>query len=589
VYAPVGSFHTLLPYLVRRLLENGSSQSFVNQLADLRIDADTLLADPCTQIEEPPAPHPRLPLPTALFDSRPGSVGFHPADADALDTLKKQLPKFGPVTAHPLVAGRAPAGDAKKRISPAAASDSPGSLVTARTGDVQHVFARAATAFPAWSRRPPGERAVLLRALATKLEMARNELLSLLVREGGKTLMDAVAEWREAFDYCHYYANEAERLCGRPVALPGISGERNEIRLHGRGVFLCISPWNFPLAIFSGQITAALAAGNTVIAKPAGQTALIAFRTVQLAHEAGIPDDVLQFLPGPGSTLGPALLAEPALAGVAFTGSGAVATQLNRQLAARTGALLPLIAETGGLNALIADSSALPEQLVGDIIASAFTSAGQRCSALRILWLQEDIADTVLERLQGALAEWCTGNPASFATDMGPVIDAASRTQLEAAIAALSARARWQARGSIADGSDGSFVAPHAFLLAREDLPRDEIFGPVLAIATWKSGELAQVVEWINRSGYGLTLGVHSRNETTLDYVSQQASVGNIYLNRNQIGAAVGCQPFGGEGLSGTGFKAGGPHYLLRFLTERTVTTNLSALGVNTALLDIDD
>ncbi|MDQ8038329.1 MAG: aldehyde dehydrogenase family protein, partial [Pedobacter sp.] len=374
----------------------------------------------------------------------------------------------------------------------------------------------------------------------------------------------------------------------QPQALSAISGESNSLSLHGRGVFLCISPWNFPLAIFLGQITAALATGNTVIAKPASQTPLIAFRTVELAHAAGIPVDVLQLLPGPSGLLSPVLLNAEALAGVVFTGSTETAASISRTLAARPGARLPLIAETGGLNVMIADSSALPEQLVNDVLASAFTSAGQRCSALRVLWLQEELCEAVLPRLAGALQEWQTGDPANYATDMGPVIDASSRAELEQAATTLAAKARWQAGGNM-DGKNGHYLAPRIFLLDRNDLPHSEIFGPLLAIATWKHDELSTVLDWVNRSGYGLTLGVHSRIEGTLNQVQQQAQVGNIYLNRNQIGAVVGCQPFGGEGLSGTGFKAGGPHYLLHFVTERTVTTNLSALGVNTTLIDIDD
>ncbi len=589
LYAPVGSFQTLLPYLVRRLLENGSSQSFVNQFADKAFSTEDLIRNPVTLLTDPPTPHSRLPLPTGIYGNRPNSPGFHPADAKTLSHLKMHLPKFGEVRASPLVAADTKASRQEdKRLSPGNVNDSPGSLQSASAADATTACARAAEAFPAWSRRPVRERSTLLEKLAEKLQQNRNEMLNLLVREGGKTLTDALAEWREAIDFCHYYAREAERLCTRPQALPGISGESNQLSLHGRGVFLCISPWNFPLAIFLGQITAALAAGNTVIAKPAGQTPLIAFRAVQLAHAAGIPVDVLQLLPGKSTELSAPLLNAPALAGVAFTGSVATATTISRQLAAREGARTPLIAETGGLNAMIADSSALPEQLVNDIMASAFTSAGQRCSALRILWLQEEIQDSVLKRLQGALDEWVVNDPANYSSDMGPLIDEKSRQEIDDAISRLGLLARWQARGRQPDSS-GHFLAPHVFLLERDDLPREEIFGPVLAVTTWKQGELPQVVDWINRSGYGLTLGVQSRIEGALEYVAQHARVGNLYFNRNQIGAVVGCQPFGGEGLSGTGFKAGGPSYLLRFMTERTVTNNLSALGVNTALIDLDE
>ncbi|MGH8493877.1 MAG: bifunctional proline dehydrogenase/L-glutamate gamma-semialdehyde dehydrogenase PutA [Moraxellaceae bacterium] len=589
LYAPVGSFQTLLPYLVRRLLENGSSQSFVNQLANPEFSTADLVSNPLAEITEPVTAHPRLPSPLQIFGNRPNSPGFHPADAQRLDVLKMHLPKFGSVPATALVAGLSkPATSGEKRFNPANPEDSPGTLLPATAADAEEACRKAAAAFPAWSRRPVQERAELLRALAGQLQKARNELLNLLVREGGKTLNDALADWREAVDFCHYYAAEAERLCSTPQALPAVSGESNTLSLHGRGVFLCISPWNFPLAIFLGQITAALATGNTVIAKPSSQTPLIAFRVVELAHAAGIPIDVLQLLPGPSAELSPVLLNAPALAGVVFTGSTEAAASISRILAERPGARLPLIAETGGLNVMIADSSALPEQLVNDVLASAFTSAGQRCSALRVLWLQEELCEAVLPRLAGALEEWQCGDPANYATDMGPVIDAASMQTLQKSAIELSALATWQARGRL-ESSHGHFIAPQAFLLARDKLPRAEIFGPLLAIATWKHDELSTVVEWANQTGYGLTLGVHSRIEGTLEYVKQHAQVGNLYLNRNQIGAVVGCQPFGGEGLSGTGFKAGGPHYLLRFMTERTITTNLSALGVNTSLLDIDD
>lgn len=589
VYAPVGSFQTLLPYLVRRLLENGSSQSFVNQLADPEFSTADLVCNPLGQVEEPPKPHPRLPSPLQIFGNRPNSPGFHPADAQRLDVLKMHLPKFGSVPATALVAGlNKPATTGEKRLNPANPDDSPGTLTMATAADAEIACQKAASAFPDWSRRPVQARAELLRALAGQLQKNRNELLNLLVREGGKTLNDALAEWREAVDYCHYYAAEAERLMSQAQTLPAISGESNTLSLHARGVFLCISPWNFPLAIFLGQISAALACGNTVIAKPASQTPLIAFRTIELAHAAGIPADVLQLLPGPSTVLSPVLLNAAELAGVVFTGSSETAASISRTLAERPGARLPLIAETGGLNVMIADSSALPEQLVNDVIASAFTSAGQRCSALRVLFLQEELCESVLPRLAGALEEWQTGDPANYATDMGPIIDDDRLKKLEKSAMELASQASWQTRGRI-DESRGNLIAPQAFLLTRENLPRTEIFGPLLAVTTWRHDELSAVLDWIKHSGYGLTLGVHSRIEGTLDYVKQHAQVGNIYLNRNQIGAVVGCQPFGGEGLSGTGPKAGGPHYLLRFMTERTVTTNLSALGVDTTLLDIDD
>jgi len=593
LYAPVGTFNTLLPYLVRRLLENGSSQSFVSQLADSGISETVLAQDPVEALgTEGLHPHPDIPLPQAIFTGRPNSPGFHLADADTLLQLQKTVEEKSPfpIAAHPLLAITTNRQHEKKIcVSPADTSQVLGSVENALPADIHLATEQAAAAFPAWNARPVNERAEMLRDLASALLEAREELLALLVHEAGKTIGDALAEWREAFDYCLYYANEGERLMTGTQALPAISGESNQLGLHGRGVFLCISPWNFPLAIFLGQITAALVTGNTVIAKPASQTPLIAFRAIELAHRAGIPREVLQLLPASGAVIQETLLPHPALAGVVFTGSIAVATTLSRALAAREGARLPLIAETGGLNVMIADSSALPEQLVNDVMVSAFNSAGQRCSALRVLWLQEEIADTVLKRLQGAMKEWQTGHPALLGVDMGPVIDGESAAQLQRTITAWQPKARWMAHTDVDDTTRGHFVAAHAFLLNREDLPHEEVFGPVLAITTWAQGELSQVVDWINHSGYGLTLGIHSRLDSTLRHVRQHARVGNLYENRNQIGAVVGCQPFGGEGLSGTGFKAGGPHYLLRFVTERTITTNLSAVGVNTGLLGLGD
>ncbi|MES2919733.1 MAG: bifunctional proline dehydrogenase/L-glutamate gamma-semialdehyde dehydrogenase PutA [Pseudomonadota bacterium] len=592
VYAPVGRFQTLLPYLVRRMLENGSSQSFVSRLADRGIEVAALVEDPVAALTQPATPHPRLPLPRALLPDRPLAGGFAPADAPALQGLVQHLPKYPPVEASALLAATHSLDVVvQRRFGPAHPGREIGSLRPATALEIGQGFQQARAAFSAWTALPPATRGHHLYTFAAHLERNRDELLGLLMREGGKTLMDALAEWREAIDFCHYYAHEAQRL-GESIALPAVTGEQNRLTLHGRGVFLCISPWNFPLSIFVGQIAAALAAGNTVLAKPASQTPLIAFRAVEIAHAAGIPPEVLQFVPGDSSTLGPALLSHPLLAGVAFTGSAATAVTISRALAAREGARLPLIAETGGLNVMIADSSALPEQLATDIMTSAFTGAGQRCSALRVLWLQEDIRNTVLARLKGMLEEWRTGDPGEFRTDMGPVIDLGSRNELEGVAAELAEKALWQAGGRVFAAADpatggGSYVAPRAFLLAREELPLREIFGPLLCIATFKAGELPAVMDWVNANGYGLTLGVHSRLPSTLEYVVSRAAVGNIYLNRNQIGAVVGCQPFGGEGLSGTGFKAGGPHYLLRFMAERTVTTNLAALGINPGLLDL--
>jgi RHH-type proline utilization regulon transcriptional repressor/proline dehydrogenase/delta 1-pyrroline-5-carboxylate dehydrogenase len=411
------------------------------------------------------------------------------------------------------------------------------------------------------------------------------------VREAGKSLPDAIAEIREAADFLRYYATTARKLFGQPEQLPGPTGESNQLFLHGRGVFVCISPWNFPLAIFLGQISAALAAGNAVIAKPAEQTTLIGHLAVQLLHAAGVPADVLQYLPGDGATVGAALTKDPRIAGVAFTGSTDTAWAINRTLAARNAAIATLIAETGGQNAMIADSSALPEQIVKDVIASAFQSAGQRCSAARILFVQEDIADKVIDMLAGAMGELTVGDPGQLSTDVGPVIDEDARRLLLDHAARMDKEAK--KIGEVAmDPSvtdHGTFFAPRAYEIASLGVLQREVFGPILHLIRWKGSDLANVVEQINATGYGLTLGIHSRIDDTIDYIATHARVGNCYVNRNQIGAVVGVQPFGGEGLSGTGPKAGGPHYLLRFANERTLTVNTTAAGGNASLLTIGE
>jgi RHH-type proline utilization regulon transcriptional repressor/proline dehydrogenase/delta 1-pyrroline-5-carboxylate dehydrogenase len=407
-----------------------------------------------------------------------------------------------------------------------------------------------------------------------------HELVSLIVREGGRTYGDAVAEVREAADFCRYYALQARTRFSASL-LPGPAGERNELRLHGRGVFACISPWNFPLAIFTGQVAAALAAGNTVIAKPAEQTPRVGFRALEILYEAGIPTDAACCVVGPGETIGAALVADPRIAGVAFTGSVETAKRINESLARRAGPIVPLIAETGGVNAMIVDASALPEQVVDDVVISAFQSAGQRCSAQRILFVDEGCAPRVMELLAGALAELKVGDPAEPDTDIGPIIDAPSRQALLSHVEKLR---RFRKIGE-AQAPSGNYVAPVAFELPLADLPKVEVFGPILHVCTYRQADLHKVLEWLRDIGYGLTLGIHSRIQSFVDEVVRAARVGNIYVNRSMIGAVVGVQPFGGEGLSGTGPKAGGPHYLLRFATERTVTVNTAAVGGVTELL----
>jgi RHH-type proline utilization regulon transcriptional repressor/proline dehydrogenase/delta 1-pyrroline-5-carboxylate dehydrogenase len=415
------------------------------------------------------------------------------------------------------------------------------------------------------------------------MESRMSELVSLIVREGGRTYADAVSEVREAADFCRYYALEARRKFGNAMLLAGPAGERNELRLHGRGVFACIAPWNFPLAIFTGQAAAALAAGNAVIAKPAEQTPRIGLRAVEILHQSGVPPDVLCCAVGEGAAVGAPLVADPRIAGVAFTGSDDTARRINAALAARPGPIAPLIAETGGVNAMLADASALPEQVVDDVVISAFQSAGQRCSAQRILFVDEGCAARVMRLLAGALKELKVGDPAEPDTDIGPIIDAPAREALLQHIDKIRGTARLI--GEADAPSAGNYVAPVAFELALEALPEVEVFGPILHVCPYRRQDLGSVLRWIRDSGYGLTLGIHSRIQSFVDAVVREARVGNIYVNRSMIGAVVGVQPFGGEGLSGTGPKAGGPHYLLRFATERTLTVNTAAVGGVTELL----
>jgi len=415
-------------------------------------------------------------------------------------------------------------------------------------------------------------------------------LMTLAVREAGKTIPDAVAEVREAVDFCRYNAAQAVQHFARPAELPGPTGERNRLYLRGRGVFACISPWNFPLAIFTGQITAALAAGNAVIAKPAEQTPLIAAFAVQLLHRAGVPVDVLHLLPGDGAKIGGALVQDPRIAGVAFTGSTETARAINQSLAKREGAIVPFIAETGGQNCMLADSSALPEQVVRDVLASSFQSAGQRCSALRVLFLQSEVADKIITMLKGAMAELSLGDPALLATDVGPVIDDEAKATLEAHSERMKREAKLLLELPLPqDAGRGSFFAPRAFEIDSLSRLTREVFGPILHVIRYRADRLDRVLDAINATGYGLTLGIHSRIDETARRIHERLKVGNAYVNRNMIGAVVGVQPFGGEGLSGTGPKAGGPHYLYRFATERTLTIDTTAAGGNASLLSLQE
>lgn len=517
-------------------------------------------------------------------------MGANLANDNELRQLAEQLnAAVKPWKAAPLVPGAVVATDAQTVTSPADRRQVVGHWQPADPATVEKALVNAVAAQPAWDRTPAASRATILEHAADLLEARMPEFMALCVKEAGKTLPDSVAEVREAVDFLRYYAGQARAQFGAPERLPGPTGESNELQLHGRGVFVCISPWNFPLAIFLGQISAALVAGNTVLAKPAEQTSLIAARTVELMFEAGLPKDVIALLPGDGATLGGVFCRDARVAGVAFTGSTDTARIINRQLAEKPGAIATLIAETGGQNAMIVDSTALPEQVIKDAVQSAFTSAGQRCSALRVMYVQQDIAERVIELLKGAMAELKVGPTDVRVSDVGPVIDAEAKAGLEQHIAALKAAGKLIAETKVPGNLNGHFVAPVAFEISGIDELKKENFGPVLHVVRYAAQDLEKVVQAINATGFGLTMGVHSRNEETARRIEELARVGNLYINRNQIGAVVGVQPFGGHGLSGTGPKAGGPNYLLRFVSERTTSVNTTAVGGNASLLSLAD
>jgi len=582
IYAPVGDHRDLLAYLVRRLLENGANSSFVHQIADPKIPLARLVRNPVAQLPLPYTANPRVPLPANLFADRRNAAGVDLADRAVLESIARAI-ELDRQRAH------GANGAADPLAEPGNLDQPVGSAPATSSEALQAAIARAHAAFPAWSQRTAEERAQILKRAADTLEATWLGFVSLLAREAGKTWDDAVAEVREAVDFCRYYATEARHRFA-PLALPGPTGESNRLTLHGRGAFACISPWNFPLAIFTGQVAAALAAGNTVVAKPAEQTPLVARRAVAMLHEAGVPPDALVLVPGTGEAVGAPLVADPRVAGVAFTGSVETAQAINRSLAARGGAIVPLVAETGGLNAMIVDSTALAEQVVGDAMTSAFRSAGQRCSALRILALQADSADRVIEMLAGAMACMRLGDPAHADTDVGPVIDAEALAALEAHRDRLAARGTRVGTVPRPTGLPrGHYFAPVAYEIGWDDLPTREVFGPILHIVRYERAELPQLLERLAAPGYGLTLGIASRIDSFVDEVRRTLHAGNTYVNRSMIGAAVGVQPFGGEGLSGTGFKAGGPNYLLRFALERTLTVNTAAIGGNAALLAGED
>ena len=590
IYAPVGSHKDLLAYLVRRLLENGANSSFVNRMADAEVPAEDLASDPVAELAAmEPHRNPAIPLPSEIFPGRINSAGIDLTDPLVREPLMDRLAALDSVHWHaePTFCSDDAASEAE--IAPInKPQDLTSEVGTRRDSLPQEIDAAIAMASgiqPGWNALGGERRALLLEEAANLFEQHSDEFLSLCQREAGKTLMDAVLELREAVDFLRYYAAEARALFTEPFLLPGPTGEENRLSLAGRGVFATISPWNFPLAIFIGPAAAALAAGNTVVAKPAEQTPLIAALAVKLCHQAGIPEGVFQLLPGAGD-VGELITSDPRLAGVAFTGSTETAKAINRALAAREGPIATFIAETGGQNAMIVDSSSLPEQVTRDVVASAFQSAGQRCSALRMLYLQDDIYDETLDMIIGAFEALEIGDPVKLATDVGPVIDPDAKAALERHVARRKKAGRRVWRRKLPKGTGaGCFVAPTIIELdSILDLKREN-FGPVLHVARFRADELGDVVDAINTTGYGLTLGLHSRIEETRRFVEARARVGNFYVNRNQIGAVVESQPFGGEGLSGTGPKAGGPHYVARFATERVVCIDTTAAGGNASLL----
>ena len=593
IYAPVGKQADLLPYLVRRLLENGANTSFVNRIENPRIPAQQLVNDPIETVRAfKTYPNPAIPLPALLYgEQRNNSQGINRYDPLLLADIDKAISQARQQTqqAAPLINGVLHNGEPVQLTSPYDHQLTVGSLIPAQATEVDQAITTATQALLDWSRSPIEQRARIFEAAAELFERHKYELAQLVIDEAGRCLVDALAEIREAIDYCYYYAQQARRLF-TPVVLQGPTGECNSLTHHARGVFVCISPWNFPVAIFTGQIVAALITGNTVVAKPASQTPLVACLIARLLFQAGVPVAALHIVPGQSQTIGESLLADERIAGVVFTGSTTSAQQIQKTLAQRLGPIIPFIAETAGINCMLTDSSALPEQLIDDVLSSAFNSAGQRCSALRVLYLQQDIAPRVMTLLKGAMAQLQIGHPGELATDIGPVIDHKAQQALNGYIQSMKARGKLVCEAILpTTTSNGSYVAPVVFEIETLAELGHEVFGPVLHVIRYEAAQLDTIIADINRSQYGLTLGIHSRIESTARYIQSRVRVGNIYVNRNMIGAVVGVQPFGGEGLSGTGPKAGGPAYLQRFVSERVVTTNTAAIGGNATLLSLQE
>ncbi len=601
VYAPIGNYKDLLPYLVRRFLENGANSSFVNQLSDQDTPAEKLIENPMeTLTSYASVRNNQIPLAEGLYKDRKAAVlGM---DLDFETQTAEILANIGP-KAHPPYTAKGT--DAKSEAipvrNPANHDEIVGTWTQTTADDIDILFKKAQKSQPQWDAMGGSARAACLRKAADLVEAEPYPFMDLIIREAGRTINDAIAEIREAVDFCRYYANQAEQHFDKPQSLPGPTGEINQLSLHGKGVFVCISPWNFPLAIFMGQVTAALAAGNAVIAKPAKQTPLVAARAIKLLYDAGVPQDLIGLVVGPGSQLGDLLTRHPNTAGVVFTGSTQTAQHVNRLLAEKPGPITPLIAETGGQNAMIVDTTALPEQTVDHIIESAFMSAGQRCSSLRVLFLPEETADTVTDMLLGAVDTLKLGDPTKLDTDIGPVIDESALKTLQEHVLYMQDKGTLlntpkapqnspiDTQNDPKNPSKNTYFAPHIYAIDHIEKLRGEVFGPVLHIVRYKSNKLDDVLQQINQTGYGLTLGVQTRILSKAHDIFEKLSVGNTYVNRNMVGAVVGSQPFGGHGLSGTGPKAGGPHYLFRFANEKVLTINTTATGGNPELLNIKE
>lgn len=596
VYAPCGTHEELLPYLVRRLLENGANSSFVNKLLDPSIPAADIVADPVLDAQKhQERRHPHIPLPADIYGAgRRNSKGLDLTEEMVVTPLLKEMAAVDDreYEALPVIGGKNEAGkDWHDVKNPADTDQVVGRVCYADGQMIDKAFESAAEGFEIWHKTPANERAQALLNLADLMEENMAELMGLCVREAGKTIADALAEVREAVDFCRFYAQQGASLFDeKGTVLPGPTGESNVLTLYGRGIFVCISPWNFPLAIFTGQITAALMAGNAVISKPAEQTSLIGHYMTRLIHKAGVPEAAFNILPGDGKT-GAALVAHPDVAGVAFTGSTEAAHSINRTLAGKDGPIIPLIAETGGQNAMIVDSSALTEQIIDDVLISAFGAAGQRCSALRVLYVQDDVADRVIHMLKGAMAEQTVGDPMCLASDIGPVIDQEALQTLRDHRKNLDQMGRFIAEIPVPDNivHGGHFFAPVAYEINDIEQLGREVFGPVLHVVRYDAADIGKVMDGINKTGYGLTFGVHSRIGSFVNNVTGQARVGNAYVNRTMIGAVVGVQPFGGNGLSGTGPKAGGPHYLPRFANEKVVSIDTTRQGGNASLVSLEE